>query len=88
MSDITERLRDAAWVCEEQPNLHALLTEADAEIERLRGEVARERALLALYREAVRIDVMMEGPKFAGSNASALKRAWDYDVEITPPGQS
>ena len=37
------------------------------------------RAALDLYREAVRIDVTMEGPKFMGSNASALKRAWDAD---------
>lgn len=37
------------------------------------------RAALELYREAVRIDATMEGPKFMGSNASALKRAWDAD---------
>lgn len=45
----------------------------------LRAEVERLRALLDLYREAVRIDATMEGPKFLGSNASALKRAWDAD---------
>ena len=38
------------------------------------------RAVLELYREAVRIDATMEGPKFMGSNTSALKRAWDADL--------
>lgn len=42
-------------------------------------EIERLRAVLDLYREAVRIDVTMEGPKFMGSNVSALKRAWDAD---------
>ena len=45
----------------------------------LRVEVKRLRAALDLYREAVRIDVTMEGPKFMGSSVSALKRAWDAD---------
>jgi hypothetical protein len=49
------------------------------EITRLRAENERLRAALELYREAVRIDATMEGPKFMGSNASALKRAWDAD---------
>lgn len=50
-----------------------------AEVEKLRAEVEKLRAALDLYREAVRIDATMEGPKFMGSNASALKRAWDAD---------
>lgn len=43
------------------------------------AEVTKLRAALDLYRDAVRIDATMEGPKFMGSNASALKRAWDAD---------
>lgn len=46
----------------------------------LRLENERLRAALELYREAVRIDATMEGPKFMGSNASALKRAWGADL--------
>lgn len=34
---------------------------------------------LELYRDAVRIDVKMEGPRFMGANSSALKRAWEAD---------
>lgn len=37
------------------------------------------RTLLNKYREAVRIDPGMSGPRFAGSDVSALKRAWDAD---------
>lgn len=37
------------------------------------------RGLLDLYREAVRIDVKMEGPLYMGANSSALKRAWEAD---------
>lgn len=47
------------------------------------------RAALELYRDAVRIDATMEGPKFMGANTSALKRAWDADRAAlqtpTPP---
>ena len=43
------------------------------------NKIEELRAALDLYREAVRIDATMEGPKFMGSNASALKRAWDAD---------
>lgn len=35
--------------------------------------------VLDLYREAVRVDVKMEGPQFMGCNTSALKRAWEAD---------
>lgn len=45
----------------------------------LTADNERLRAALDLYRESVRIDVTMEGPKFMGSNVSALKRAWDAD---------
>jgi hypothetical protein len=43
------------------------------------AERDRLREALTLYREAVVIDVKMEGPRFMGANSSALKRAWDHD---------
>jgi len=49
------------------------------EIERLKTEIERLTNLLELYREAVNIDVTMEGPRFMGSKVSALKRAWNAD---------
>ena len=49
------------------------------EITRLTAENEKLLAALNLYREAVRIDVTMEGPRFMGLNGSALKRAWDAD---------
>lgn len=52
-----------------------------ARVEELEGVLTR-------YREAVRIDVTMEGPKFMGSNASALKRAWDADRAALTKGES
>lgn len=45
-----------------------------------RTENMKLRAALELYRDAVRIDATMEGPKFMGANSSALKRAWDADL--------
>jgi chromosome segregation ATPase len=51
----------------------------EQECEQLQAECDRLREALALYREAVVIDVKMEGPRFMGANSSALKRAWDHD---------
>ena len=42
-------------------------------------------AVLNLYREAVRVDVKMEGPQFMGCNTSALKRAWEADRAALAP---
>ena len=70
MTDIVERLRELAPVTNAETR--AAMTEAASEIESLR-------AALELYRDAVRIDATMEGPKFMGANSSALKRAWDAD---------
>lgn len=50
------------------------------EIDNQQAEINRLRTVLDLYRDAVRIDVTMEGPKFMGANSSALKRAWDADL--------
>ena len=41
--------------------------------------VANMFRLLCLYREAVVIDVTMEGPVFQGVNRSALRRAWEAE---------
>ena len=41
--------------------------------------------VLDLYREAVRVDVKMEGPQFMGCNTSALKRAWEADRAALAP---
>ena len=107
MDDIVERLRDLAPVTNAETR--AAMTEAAAEIERLRaGGCARDqgttqycaeaaamaaenerlRAALELYRDAVRIDATMEGPKFMGANSSALKRAWDADLAALEEGRT
>jgi FtsZ-binding cell division protein ZapB len=69
-----ERLRLGRDACEDQFQARV------REIGDLLNENERLRAALDLYREAVRIDATMEGPKFMGSNASALKRAWEADL--------
>lgn len=53
--------------------------EAAAELTRLRERNAELEKAMVLYREAVRIDPLMEGPRFAGANSSALRRAWEHD---------
>lgn len=45
----------------------------------LRARVATLEDTLAMYREAVSVDVKMEGPSFMGMNRAALKRAWEHD---------
>ena len=70
MSDLTERLRRGGTIHSDGDN--ATMAEAADRIEALEGA-------LALYRSAVRIDVLMEGTRFGGSNVSALKKAWEHD---------
>jgi hypothetical protein len=87
MSDIVERLNRGEGCLEEGGqtciSMNAvsgcLCAIAADEITRLTAENERLRAALDLYRDAVVIDVTMEGPRFMGSNSSALKRAWDAD---------
>jgi hypothetical protein len=74
MTDIVERLRKAT-LYEGHGELSAMPEEAADEIERLL-------MLLSLYRDAVRIDFLMTGLKFAGANSSALKRAWEADMAV------
>lgn len=52
---------------------------ADEKVRELFAENTRLREALALYREAVRTDVLMEGVRFKGSDFLALKRAWEAD---------
>ena len=76
-----ERLRDILKINTEQQAEHikSLLESWEAKRNTLTKEIERLRAALELYRDAVRIDATMEGPKFMGANSSALKRAWDAD---------
>lgn len=78
MSDIVGRLRSGA--AHQTLVTTGLVNQAADLIADLRAENERLRSALDLYRQAVRIDATMEGPKFMGSNASALKRAWDADL--------
>ena len=57
---------------EDKAELARLLLRRDAEIERLKEA-------LHAYRDAVRVDAQMDGPKFMGCNASQLKRAWELE---------
>ena len=41
------------------------------------ARVAKLEAELEAYRDAVRVDAQMDGPKFMGCNLSQLRRAWE-----------
>ena len=56
---------------------------AEGQRAEIQAENEKLKAIVGLYREAVRVDVQMEGPKFMGSNVSALKRAWEADRAFT-----
>lgn len=76
VTDIVERLQLYARHFEDlhaPQNVTIAMREAADEIELLWR-------ILNLYRDAVRIDVTMEGPVFMGANRSSLKRAWDADL--------
>ena len=86
MTDIVDRLRLSCLDKDNCPRMSteraepvSLVNEAVSKITGLRAEIKRLRTALELYRDAVRIDATMEGPKFMGANSSALKRAWDAD---------
>ena len=63
----------------QRPDLPADRIPAARGVEALTARAAELEGVLDLYRDVVRIDATMEGPKFMGANASALKRAWDAD---------
>lgn len=62
------------------PDKDEIITAQEHVIAEQKDEIGRLRTVLELYRDAVRIDVTMEGPKFMGASSSALKRAWDADL--------
>ena len=66
---INSQLRYGTWY------FKAMLNAAEAEVRTLREA-------LDLYRDAVVVDVKMEGPRYMGANSSALKRAWDFDAAL------
>ncbi|CAM5769727.1 hypothetical protein [Bosea minatitlanensis] len=69
---------DAQWRRERAPEIMAyaaMLTASPSPA----ASPASPSGVLDLYREAVRVDVKMEGPQFMGCNTSALKRAWEAD---------
>ncbi len=49
----------------------------DNTITRLRAEVERLRAALEAWDAAVRIDVLMEGPRYMGIEPSRGRQAWE-----------
>ena len=57
----------------------AAIERLEAQLAAAEAKAARLETALTLYREAVKIDVKMEGPRFMGVNSSALKRAWEAD---------
>lgn len=57
----------------------AALEAAETHSAALARALEEAKEITAEYRDAVRVDVLMEGPKFAGCNLSQLKRAWDAD---------
>jgi hypothetical protein len=86
MTDLNEKLaqeaaelinggewRDGKWYSEGHRDAwrRALKPAADR-IEKLED-------LLDLYRDAVTVDVTMQGPIFRGANSYALRRAWYHD---------
>ena len=93
MGDITFPCFELAKVLKKSPvDIAQKLTEiieADDVIKKLEAENTQLREALQKYREAVVVNVQMDGPKFMGSNASVLKRAWDFDcAALTPTKES
>ena len=76
MTDIVERLRQWAGFGY-GVEASAAMREAADEITRLRAENERLRAALEAWNHAVRIDVLMEGPRYMGVSGEAGKRAWE-----------
>ena len=54
-----------------------LLEKSYEEILELKKTVGQLEQELQAYRDSVRIDVQMDGPKFMGCNVSQLRRAWE-----------
>lgn len=72
---------EAMIKCEQDAAIHWCGEAAKLNDRALSAESKHAQAVeaLDLYRDAVRIDVKMDGPLFMGANSSALKRAWEAD---------
>lgn len=81
IANLTERTRLPVIADYIEVQNHSRAMEARALAAEAKRDALRE--ALALYRDAVRVDVQMDGPKFMGSNVSALKRAWEADRALT-----
>lgn len=57
--------------------LRAALDASEAEITRLRAEVASKNAALRAWENAVRVDATMEGPVYMGVSSTLGKQAWE-----------
>lgn len=73
MGKLEDLETDIARLLESQRKLHESVLKIVEKNE-------RNEYLLGLYRDAVRVDAPVSGPAFAGSNISALKRAWEEDT--------
>ena len=72
-----DRLR---YAHERVSELEQAITANDAEMQRLTARFAELEAELSAYRDSVRIDAQMDGPKFMGCNISQLRRAWEMTI--------
>ena len=73
MTDIVEGCA-AAW---NRMAMDRELAEASKKLVAQSTEIARLRAALEAWNHAVRIDVLMEGPRYMGVSGAAGKRAWE-----------
>jgi hypothetical protein len=56
-----------------------MISDRNEHIASLSAQLAEARKVLEMYRAAVRVDVLMEGPRFSGSNIQRLREAWEFD---------
>lgn len=92
MTDIVERLDEeiiasafeTGAISSGSLSERLILERRDArdEIARLRAEVERLRAALEAWMDAVRIDVVMEGPQYMGVSSTLGRKAWELTCRI------
>ena len=66
---------------EEADELRKTLYDVRSQRDNLKNEIDKLRRELEAYRSSVRIDVLMEGPRFQGCNISQLRRAYEITRE-------
>lgn len=87
-ADEIARLR--AGGCARDQGLTQYCAEAaakDAEITALKAEVERLRAALEAWDYAVRVNLTMEGPSYAGVSSGYGKKAWELTRAALTPSQ-